>query len=485
MATPDYKPLLNSSENLKALIQAQNDAGIDAALLSGSEPVDVLTAKAVFNANDRAEASIEGTYGYAFYSMGDSLTAGGTYQARLMTHLSGWFDVNYGISGQTTTTMASRFAQNVTAKGDANYVAIWGGINDIVANASAATIQNNLQAMYTAAQSAGTKVIAIKISPFKTNADWSAPRQAVLDAVNAWISSSATGVDFIADAFTLLEDPSAPDTLLPAYDSGDHLHLSTAGYNAVGDLVASVVGTFTATKGQDLFIAFGSGASLEQNGSSWNVAGSLVVESDADATVMGGGSVYSRGGFSFTKAGRVGTSLDVGTDLVVRGTSNTSGVGTGSLQVPSGGAYIGGNIVGAGYLSVPGSITSSSNGTITGGSIVCNATSGGIEAIQPGTSYRYLRQASTGGQLYVGLESSVGGGFFTGSAAYESVWYSPSNNTYFRTPQTRHSGTISTTSNIAWDLGAANVVSPTSPNRTIAVTVAGTTYYLAAKTTND
>lgn len=33
--------------------------------------------------------------------------------------------------------------------------------------------------------------------------------------------------------------------------------------------------------------------------------------------------------------------------------------------------------------------------------------------------------------------------------------------------------------------GVANVVSPTAPNRTIAVVIAGTTYYIAAKTTND
>jgi hypothetical protein len=37
----------------------------------------------------------------------------------------------------------------------------------------------------------------------------------------------------------------------------------------------------------------------------------------------------------------------------------------------------------------------------------------------------------------------------------------------------------------AWTLGAANAVSPTSPNRTITVSVGGTTYYLHAKTTND
>lgn len=37
----------------------------------------------------------------------------------------------------------------------------------------------------------------------------------------------------------------------------------------------------------------------------------------------------------------------------------------------------------------------------------------------------------------------------------------------------------------AWKLGAANAVSPTAPNRTIAIDIGGTVYYLAAKTTND
>lgn len=32
---------------------------------------------------------------------------------------------------------------------------------------------------------------------------------------------------------------------------------------------------------------------------------------------------------------------------------------------------------------------------------------------------------------------------------------------------------------------AVNTVNPTSPNRTITITYGGTTYYLAAKTTND
>lgn len=56
-------------------------------------------------------------------------------------------------------------------------------------------------------------------------------------------------------------------------------------------------------------------------------------------------------------------------------------------------------------------------------------------------------------------------------------------------------GAITTTSSIttaaptggagAWKLGVAAVVSPTAPNRTVAIDIGGTTYYLHAKTTNN
>lgn len=45
--------------------------------------------------------------------------------------------------------------------------------------------------------------------------------------------------------------------------------------------------------------------------------------------------------------------------------------------------------------------------------------------------------------------------------------------------------TLTTASGIAWDFGNQNLVSPTAPNRTITVSVGGTTLYLHAKTTND
>ena len=35
----------------------------------------------------------------------------------------------------------------------------------------------------------------------------------------------------------MLEDPANPEELLPAYDSGDHLHPNDAGYQAIADSI--------------------------------------------------------------------------------------------------------------------------------------------------------------------------------------------------------------------------------------------------------
>lgn len=179
---------------------------------------------------------------HQIYMIGDSLTWNGTVQSKLKTLLGNyWAVTNFGIPANTTTLMLARFNVDIVSKRDAEYAIIWGGIVDVINDVSAATIESNLQDMYTAAHNAGMKVIAVKIAP---NNGITAPRQAVLDAVNAWISSTATNVDYIVDAYTVLEDPNNLDNLLAAYDSGDHLHLSTAGYEAVGTAIYNAVTTW-------------------------------------------------------------------------------------------------------------------------------------------------------------------------------------------------------------------------------------------------
>jgi len=64
MTSINYQPLLNSSTNLKILLQNQNADGTISSLFSGSEPEDVLAAKAIFNqqpGSDGEVTSITGT----------------------------------------------------------------------------------------------------------------------------------------------------------------------------------------------------------------------------------------------------------------------------------------------------------------------------------------------------------------------------------------------------------------------------------------
>lgn len=172
------------------------------------------------------------------YCMGNSLTANGTYEQQLNSLLGATWNVhNKGISGNTTTTMAGRFARDVVNSGDAEYTIIMGGINDVAQDANYTTITANLQSMYTAADIAGITVVAVTPTPFKGNASWTTTRQAVLDSVVQWILDTPSGVDYVIDAYSSFEDPSHADSLLPAYNSGDNLHYSTAGYQALGTLI--------------------------------------------------------------------------------------------------------------------------------------------------------------------------------------------------------------------------------------------------------
>lgn len=56
------------------------------------------------------------------------------------------------------------------------------------------------------------------------------------DAVNAWVREQRLS-DGVVDFAACLEDPARPGYLAPAYNSGDHLHPSPAGYAAMADCV--------------------------------------------------------------------------------------------------------------------------------------------------------------------------------------------------------------------------------------------------------
>jgi lysophospholipase L1-like esterase len=60
--------------------------------------------------------------------------------------------------------------------------------------------------------------------------------EAVREAVNSWIRTGG-GFDAVADLDAATRDPANPHQLLPAYDSGDHLHPNDAGDRAMADAV--------------------------------------------------------------------------------------------------------------------------------------------------------------------------------------------------------------------------------------------------------
>ncbi|WP_235785744.1 SGNH/GDSL hydrolase family protein [Sphingomonas sp. PR090111-T3T-6A] len=84
----------------------------------------------------------------------------------------------------------------------------------------------------------GMKVIGGTIMPYGGSSYYhpDAANEADRQAVNAWIRAPGH-FDGMIDFDGAVRDPAHPDRLLPAYDSGDHIHPSVAGYQAMADAI--------------------------------------------------------------------------------------------------------------------------------------------------------------------------------------------------------------------------------------------------------
>jgi lysophospholipase L1-like esterase len=133
------------------------------------------------------------------------------------------------------------------------YVIVGLGINDIAFPAfpftppgetvSAEDIISGYRQLIARAHKKGIRVIGTTNPPFENSAFtepavtfYTPEREATRQKVNAWILSSA-GFDAVVDFDAVLRDPNHPTQLLPAYDSGDHLHPNNAGCIAEGDAI--------------------------------------------------------------------------------------------------------------------------------------------------------------------------------------------------------------------------------------------------------
>ena len=160
---------------------------------------------------------------------------------------------NSGISGNRILndgagpSALKRFDRDVLTKPGVKWVVLLEGINDIGEtnespnpkdHVSAQQIIDGMKQLISRAHAKGIKVLGATLTPFG-GVDWpyhSASGEIARRAVNTWIRNSGA-FDGIVDFDQLTRDPEFPDRFLPAYDSGDHLHPSDAGYKAMASAI--------------------------------------------------------------------------------------------------------------------------------------------------------------------------------------------------------------------------------------------------------
>ncbi len=137
----------------------------------------------------------------------------------------------------------SRVDRDVLAQSGVRYVIVLESINDIGRLAhvqvpwdaiTASQLEWGLKQIADQAHQHGLKIFGATLTPYGGAGYYSDKGEQVREAVNDWIRTSGT-FDGVVDFDKITRDPQNPNQFNPAYDSGDHLHPSDAGYKAMGD----------------------------------------------------------------------------------------------------------------------------------------------------------------------------------------------------------------------------------------------------------
>jgi lysophospholipase L1-like esterase len=142
----------------------------------------------------------------------------------------------------------ARFDRDVLAQPGVRYVIVLEGINDIghpgssapaSQDVSAEDIIAGLKQMIERAHERGLKIFGATLTPFEGTAYpgyFTPQKELKRKAINEWIRTSHV-FDGVIDFDKAVRDPAHQDQILPAYDGGDHLHPSDAGYKAMGEAI--------------------------------------------------------------------------------------------------------------------------------------------------------------------------------------------------------------------------------------------------------
>ncbi|MFD2701768.1 GDSL-type esterase/lipase family protein [Paenibacillus shunpengii] len=197
-------------------------------------------------------------------ALGDSITEGSTstpdanqswpdlFFARLRRHIPAYpiSVLNAGIVGNQVLrnglearfpiggeSVLSRLDRDVSSHSGTTDVIFLGGINDIgLGNATADQLIDGMRELVVQLHAKEVRIYAGTIPPFGGASTYSNEKELVRQEVNRWIRTNEV-FDGILDFEAALADPQQPEQLLPAYDFGDHLHPSDAGFQALAECI--------------------------------------------------------------------------------------------------------------------------------------------------------------------------------------------------------------------------------------------------------
>ncbi|PWI45312.1 SGNH/GDSL hydrolase family protein [Streptomyces sp. ICBB 8177] len=133
----------------------------------------------------------------------------------------------------------SRLDRDALSQPGAKVLIVDLGINDILQDPRTITpdaVVAGLQAITREAHAHGLRVVGSTLTPFRGTRGWTPRLEAVRERVDEVIRSGRV-FDAVVDFDKALRDPMDPERLRPAYDSGDHLHPTDAGYRAMADAI--------------------------------------------------------------------------------------------------------------------------------------------------------------------------------------------------------------------------------------------------------
>ena len=206
----------------------------------------------------------------AVVAVGDSITAGSRstpdtnnrypnhLARRLLAMPTPMAVLNAGIGGNRVLSegafgqglnVVGRFDRDVLQQTGVTHVIVLEGINDIgnARDNPTPTAEDLIAAhkqLIERAQTRGIRIFGATLTPFEGANYFTPAGEAKRQALNQWIRTSRA-YDGVIDFDQAVRDPSHPARFLPQYESGDHLHPSDAGYQAMAEAIDLVLFKFT------------------------------------------------------------------------------------------------------------------------------------------------------------------------------------------------------------------------------------------------